>query len=192
MQLYNLLLVCSHTAKPPTFKHALTLSLHQTLPKEGKMSPSGPLRSPQRAIHTTVRGSSHLTSAAVPRNALISCDLPSSPATSGRPEPQIPHRHGPKGDGSSLNTFARSLLSGRTAAHVNSRVSTPKHRRREIRRYGGRLVDSHALTTSITTPIFWVRSTSTWYPTRTLTFGPFWTRSQAWVPSGAHPVRDQG
>ena len=27
MQLYNLLLVCSHTAKPPTFKHALTLSL---------------------------------------------------------------------------------------------------------------------------------------------------------------------
>jgi hypothetical protein len=169
-------------AKPPTAKH-------QTWPKQGNFLPRGPLRSPQCAIHTTDAALHTWPLLQSPEMTLISRDLPPSPLTSGRPEPHIPVRHGPKGDGSSLNTFARSLLSGRTAPHT---CFDTTHRRREIRRNGRRFVTSHALTTSITTPGFWVRSTSTWYPTRTLTFGPFWTRSQTWATHGQHPVRDQG
>ena len=88
--------------------------------------------------------------------ALISRDLPPSPLTSARPEPQILVRHGPKGNGFSLNTFARSLLSGRTAPHT---CFDTTHRRRKIRRNGRRFVTSDALTTSITTPGFWVLRT---------------------------------
>ena len=104
-------------AKPPTAKH-------QTLPKEGKMLLGGPLRSPQRAIHTTAAALHTWPLLQSPESALISRDLAPSPLTSARSGPQILVRHGPKGDGSSLNTFARSLLSGRTAAHVFRRRNT--------------------------------------------------------------------